>query len=112
MGYRPLLVSTETHRICLIPGGVPEVYLPTHPLRELMRIRQLQQRGDVHALIEMCRDAGFTHSDTFEAHVGHRDWRCKAAAEALATLGAPAVQPVKQAILKPDRTPPDRISSV
>ena len=70
--------------------------LPTWPIRESLRITKLAEQKDVAALIAITQQAGSVNGPTFED--GGRDWRCKLAAEALATCGGKEVPALREAI--------------
>ena len=64
-------------------------HLPTRPFHEIAEIRELASKGDVDALIAICRKTSRSSADIF-ADPG-RDWLCREAAEALADLGSRGV---------------------
>lgn len=67
--------------------------LPTLPLQQLFRIRELGEKKDVAALIGFTQDANAVRCATF---ADDRDWRARAAAEALGECGDVAVAPIRE----------------
>jgi hypothetical protein len=72
---------------------------PTHSLRGLLRAQALAEKKDVAALVALCQKA-LPYGGVPTPEAGLRDLTQSAAAEALAGLGAAAVDPVKAALAK------------
>jgi tetratricopeptide (TPR) repeat protein len=77
-----------------------ETLLPTRPLREMLRLNQLVMDGDLGALMQAAQKCNWGRTRVFEDHAHGGDWRCKAAAELLVTLGKPAIDQIRQALAR------------
>jgi hypothetical protein len=65
-------------------------------VKELTRIQELAAKKDVKALVALCQDSGWVSTNVVTQAVS--DWRCQAAAEALASCIGNDLAPVKKAI--------------
>lgn len=68
--------------------------LPTRPIREALRIAELEQKLNLKELIEIAQDSTWSNTDTAEWSYARSDWRCWLAANALARLGDSVLESV------------------
>ena len=69
--------------------------LPTRPIREALRIKELQSQGKIAELIAVAQDSSWVTTDITNPSFVSPDWRCQMAANALAELGEPAVDAIE-----------------
>jgi hypothetical protein len=69
--------------------------LPTRPIREALRIKELQSQEKIVELIAVAQDSSWTTTDLTEPSFVNPDWRCRMAANALSELGEAAVNAIE-----------------
>jgi hypothetical protein len=75
--------------------------LPTRPIREAFQIESLKVQTNVTELIAIAQDSSWVHTDTTKPTFTAPDWRCQLAANALANLGDPAIEPMGLKAMNP-----------